>query len=150
MKRFFFDCGSRDGSTSLGFFILRVSTGLMMLFGHGIPKIEKFGELQKKFYSPLDYIPPQISLLAALGAEVVAASLLVLGLLTRPAAFVFGFAMVVAAFGYHANDPLFSTGGASREMAVLYLVPAVVLLLSGAGGWSLDAAIYKDNKRRRW
>jgi len=150
MKRFFFDCGSRDASASLGLFVLRVSIGLMMLIGHGIPKIKKFGEMKDGFYTPLDFIPPQVSLIALLGAEVVAASLLVIGLLTRPAAFVLGFAMVVAAFGRHAADPFFFAGGPAKELALLYLIPSIVLLLAGAGAWSLDAGIYRDTKRRRW
>jgi putative oxidoreductase len=150
MKRFFFDCGSREASASLGLLVLRVSTGLMMLIGHGLPKIKKFGEMKDVFYSPLDFIPPQVSLIGAMGAEIVAASLLVLGLFTRPAAFFLGFAMVVAAFGYHAADPFFAAGGPAKEMAVLYLIPSIVLLLTGAGAWSLDAGIYRDPKRRRW
>ena len=66
-------------------------------------------------------------------------------------AFVFGFAMVVAAFGAHVADPWFAGGpGPSKELALMYLIPAVAIILSGAGAFSLDAAIHKESKRRRW
>lgn len=156
MKKFLFDCGTRDATASLGLFSLRVMVGLMMLIGHGIPKIENFHAILKHgFYTPdlfpLSLMSPQVSLLMAIGAEVVASALLVLGLMTRPAAFVFGFAMVVAAFGAMATAPWFSAGPEpAKELALLYLIPVVAVILSGAGGYSLDAAIYRDSKRRRW
>ena len=55
---------------------LRVTTGLMMLIGHGLPKIEKFAKLKASWYVP-DFFPfyfmsPQVSLIATIGAEVVA------------------------------------------------------------------------------
>lgn len=156
MKKFLFDCGTRDATASLGFLALRAMVGLMMLVGNGIPKIQNFQTILKKgFYQPevfpLSLMSPQVSLLMLIGAEVVASALLVLGLMTRPAAFVFGFAMVVAAFGAHAADPWFSSGpGPSKELALMYLIPVIVIILSGAGGYSLDAAIYKESKRRRW
>jgi putative oxidoreductase len=154
MKKLLFDCGSRDPLAAPAIFILRVSIGLMMLIGHGIPKLQKFGQMKDSFYVPdffpLSYMSPMVSLIALILAEVVAAALLVLGFLTRPAAFVLGFAMVVAAFGRHAADPWFFTGGAAKELALLYLIPCVVLILSGAGSYSFDAMIHKDGKRRRW
>lgn len=148
MKKFFFDCGTRDLTASIGIFVLRVSIGLMMLFGHGLPKLKNYESLREKFKAPgsLDFIlNGPISLILAIGAEVGAASLLVIGLATRPAAFIFGFTMVIAAFDVHAADPF-----ARKELALMYLAGAVAVLLTGAGTWSLDAAIHKDTKRRRW
>jgi putative oxidoreductase len=156
MKKFFFDCGTRDASASIGFLALRILVGLMMLVGHGIPKIQNFHAiLAKGFYQPdifpLSLMSPQVSLLMAIGAEVVASSLLIVGLMTRPAAFVFSFTMVVAAFGAQGADPWFSGGpGASKELALMYLIPIIAIILSGAGSYSLDATLYKESKRRRW
>lgn len=155
MKRILLDCGTRDATASLGLFSLRVMTGLMMLLGHGIPKIQKFDAIMAKgFYQPdffpLNLLPMNVNLALTIGAEAVASSLIVLGLMTRPAAFVLGFAMVVAAFGAHHGAPWFSTGGPSKEMALLYLIPCIAIILSGAGSYSLDAVLHKDGKRRRW
>lgn len=153
MKRFFFDCGTRDVTASLGILALRVLIGLMMLIGHGIPKIENFAAKKASFYVPdffpLNFMSPQISLMAAITAEVGAAALIILGFATRPASFVLAFGMVVAVFGFHGGDPWFSPGR-SKELGLLYLIPLVSIIFSGAGLFSMDAALYQDTKRRRW
>jgi putative oxidoreductase len=155
MKRFLFDCGTRDGVASMGFFALRVMTGLMLIFGHGLAKIRNFDAILAKGFHvpdflPLSFMSPKISLLAAIGAEVGAAAFVVLGLMTRPAAFVVAFTMTIAAFSAMRDAPWFYTGAPAKELALLYLIPMIVLILTGAGGWSLDAAIFRDAKRRRW
>jgi putative oxidoreductase len=154
MKLFLFDCGTRDPLASTGLFVLRVGFGLMLLLGHGIAKLQNYSEMVKTWSVapaiwPLSKMSMPMSLMATIGAEVGASALLVLGLLTRPAAFVLGFAMCVAAFQVHALDPFFSQGGAAKEMAVLYLIPAFVLIITGGGQFSLDAAINNDKRRRR-
>jgi hypothetical protein len=35
-------------------------------------------------------------------------------------------------------------------MAVLYLIPCFVLIITGAGQWSIDAGFDTDKRRRRW
>lgn len=154
MKRFLFDCGTRDPLASTGLFFLRAGFGLMMLFGHGIVKIQNYDAMLAKWSIapgiwPLSKMSMPMSLISTIGAEVGASMLLVLGLMTRPAAFVLGFAMCVAAFQVHALDPLFSKGGAAKEMAVLYLIPAFVLIITGGGQWSLDSVLSTDKRRRR-
>jgi len=157
MKRFLFDCGTRDTIASIGIFALRVMIGLMMLVGHGIPKVKHFDAILEKGFPVPDFFPlkamsPAVSLMATIGAEVVAAAFIILGLCTRPAAFVLGFTMVVAAFSVMADAPWFIGPGvsAAKEPALLFLIPMIAIILTGAGSWSLDAAIYKDGKRRRW
>lgn len=155
MKKFLFDCGTRDASTSLGLFVLRVGTGLLMFFGHGLGKIQSFAEKKEGFpvpdFFPLKYMSPPISLMATIGAEVGCAALLVLGLATRPAAFVLAFTMTVAAFNIQASGPWFISGGpGAKELALLFLIPSVALLLSGAGKFSVDAAILNNDRRKNW
>lgn len=154
MKKFFFDCGTRDATASLGMLFLRVCIGLLMFFGHGLGKLQGFAEKKDKFpvpdFFPLKYMSPPVSLMATIGAEAVCSILIVFGIATRPAAFIFAFTMTVAAFHIHGGHPWFSMSGPSKEMALLYLVPAVVILLTGAGSYSLDARILKEGRRRRW
>lgn len=156
MRAFLFDCGTRDSTASLGILALRVFTGLMMLLGHGIPKLMGFQDMAKGFFVPdflpLSYMSSEVSLIACLVGELLASSLIVVGLATRPAAFVLGFTMVVAAFHVHGADPLFMGPGvaAAKEPALLYLIPCVALILSGAGSYSLDALLHHERRRRRW
>lgn len=157
MKKFFFDCGTRDLTASLGILALRVSIGLMMLVGHGIPKILHYTAKKDAFhvpdFFPLKYMSPPVSLMACIGAEVVAALFVIFGLATRPAAFFLGFGMVVAAFGVHQGDPWFLNPPAvvaAKEHALLYLLPMIAIIFSGAGIYSLDSGIYKESRRRRW
>jgi putative oxidoreductase len=157
MKKFFFDCGTRDATASLGFLTLRLLVGLMMLIGHGLPKMRNYEALKDLFFKPeifpFSLLTPPMSLSLAIAAEVGAALLVILGLATRPAAFVLGLCMVVAAFGYHGAAPWFQAGPnlvETKELSVMYLIPMIAIILAGAGSYSLDAAIYKDGKRRRW
>lgn len=154
MKKFLFDCGTRDATASLGILFLRVCTGLMMMLGHGIPKIQSFAEKKDGFpvpdFFPLKYMSNPVSLMATIGAEVGCAALLILGLATRPAAFIFAFTMIVAAFGILGNAPWFIPDGIGpKEGPVLYLIPAVAILLTGAGQYSVDASILKE-RRKKW
>lgn len=155
MKPFFFDCGTRDATASLGILALRVMTGLMMLIGHGIPKIQNFAMLKKFFYVP-DFLPlgwSSASLIACISAEAGAAVLVIFGFATRPAAFVLGMCMVFATFGKMGAAPWFQKTATlvdTKELAVLYLIPMVAIILAGAGSYSLDAQLYRDPKRRRW
>jgi len=157
MKRFLFDCGTRDATASLGLLVLRLSAGLMMLIGHGLPKVRAYGMLKEKFYVPdffpLSLLSPQASLLATITAEAVASLFIILGVATRPAAFLLGFTMVVAAFGVHQSAPWFVKPPdilVAKELALMYLVPMLVLIVSGAGLYSSDALIRTDARRRRW
>lgn len=154
MKKFWFDCGTRDAVASGGLLVLRVCTGLMMLIGHGWSKIGAFEQAKDGWpvagIWPFSMMSPPVSMAATIAAEVGAAAFLVLGLATRPAAFLLGFAMVVGAFQVHALDPFFMPRppGASKEIAILYLIPCVALIISGAGGYSVDRMIYKEKKKR--
>lgn len=149
MKKFLFDCGTRDLTASFGILVLRVATGLMMLLGHGLPKLQGYEKLKVQWFVPdffpLKYMSSPVSLMATICAELLAPALIIIGLGTRPAAFIMSFAMVIAAFDKHSADPF-----DVKEKALLYLVAGVVILLTGAGSWSADAGLYKEGKRRRW
>jgi putative oxidoreductase len=155
MRKFFFDCGTRDATASLGILSLRVMIGLMMLIGHGIPKIQNFATQKDFFYVPA-FLPVKmasISMMACIGAEVAAATLLILGLATRSSAFILGLCMVVAAFGAFGGAPWFqktATLVETKEVYILYLIPMIAIILAGAGNHSLDSLLYRETKRRRW
>ncbi|GAA5480982.1 DoxX family protein [Haloferula sargassicola] len=153
MKKFLFECGTRDAVASGGLLVLRVGFGLMMLIGHGSAKIGMFETAKDSWPVPglplLSLMSPPVAMLATMAAEVGCSALLVLGLLTRPAAFLLGFTMLVAAFQVHAGAPFFMTGeGPSKEPAMLYFLPCLVLVISGAGLYSIDSLAYREKKRK--
>ena len=152
MKKFLFDCGTRDHVASAGLLALRWGFGLMMLIGHGWAKVGMFEAEKDNWSVPdlplLSLLSPPMAMVGTIVAEVVCSALLVLGLLTRPAAFVLGFTMLVAAFQVHGEHPFFMAGGPAKEPALLYFIPYLVLIISGAGLYSADAAIYREKRRK--
>ena len=126
---------------SFGLLLLRVSFGIMMLVGHGWDKLIFFSEKASSFPSPVGLGGP-VSLFLVVFAEVFCSLAIVIGLATRLAAVPLVITLVVAAFVMHGDDPW-----QRKEAAVLYLVPFLTLVFSGAGSFSLDAVIRKRRKR---
>lgn len=155
MKQFLFACGTRDTTASVGILALRLSFGLMMLLGHGLPKLQNFQKIieNKAFYTPdffpLNWMSMPVSLGAAIVAELGCAALIIIGLSTRWAAFILGFTMVVAAFAV-LNDAMWffqpGSGKPFKELALLYLVAMIALILTGPGRFSIDALIDKPRR----
>lgn len=116
---------------NLGKLALRLSSGGLMLT-HGIPKLMNFSAKAAKFPDPLG-IGSTASLTGAVATEVGCSLLIMIGLMTRPAALPAAFTMVIAAFVVHAGDPF-----ARKEKALLYLVMYLALACMGPGEWSVD------------
>jgi putative oxidoreductase len=119
-------------SLNTGLFVLRILTGLFIALGHGINKIpppEGFIRIVSSLGFPF---PGLFAWIAGL-SEFAGGILLILGLLTRPSAFLLIVTMMVAAFLRHSADPF-----ARKELALLYLFIFLFILLVGAGKFSLD------------
>jgi uncharacterized membrane protein YphA (DoxX/SURF4 family) len=61
--------------------------------------------------------------------------------------------MVIAVFGFHGTAPWFVSPPTivdTKELGLLYLIPMVVLIITGSGAYSIDATLHRDVKRRRW
>jgi putative oxidoreductase len=83
-------------------------------------------------------VAPLTSMLGAAGViEVVAGGLIVIGLFTRPAAFVASGTMAVAYWMAHAPQGAFPIGNGG-EAAILYCFVFLYLVFAGPGAWSLD------------
>ena len=153
MKAALFGCGTRDPLAGWGLLILRVAIGLMLAIGHGWPKAAAYGLIKDEWFVPmfLPFLPPPVSLVLTIALELAAALLLVLGMATRPAAAVLVFTMAVA-FLVHEGAPWFigPDVDVAKEPALLYLIPALVLLVTGAGDKSMDALIMKPKRRSKY
>lgn len=120
------------------FVLLRVVTGLMFLC-HGAQKLlGAFGGMGDGGGTV-----PLASLMGVSGVlELVGGSLILLGLFTRPVAFVLAGEMAVAYFQVHfphAFWPIENHG----ELAVLYCFVFLFLATHGAGSYSIDAELSK-------
>ena len=126
------------GSTDLALLLLRVWSGLAMLFLHGWGKMVNFNQVAERF--PALVGTPSLSLGLAVFAEVVCAVLLTLGLFTRFAALNLAVTMGIAFFAVHGGA---LSGENSGELAFIYLATYAVLLLAGGGRFSVDARLGK-------
>jgi putative oxidoreductase len=115
--------------------ILRIVAGLIFL-SHGATKLLGYPP------SPVPLPPiPLLSLYGIAGMlEIVGGLAIVLGLLTRPIAFVLCGEMAVAYFMSHAPKSFFPTVN-NGEPAVLFCFIFFYLMFAGAGAWSVDALI---------
>ncbi len=120
-------------SPDVGLLLLRLTLGLTMFFGHGLPKAQNFSTTAPKFLPVLG--SGEFGLGLAVFAEVVCAALLVLGLFTRFAALMLAITMAVAFFVVHKGA---LSGPSSGELALIYLVGFLTLVFAGAGKFSAD------------
>ena len=134
---------SNGGYASL---ILRVPVGLT-LAAHGAQKL--FGwfggyglEGTGQWMASLGLEPGYLMALMAGGAEFFGGLALVLGLLTRPAALVTAFAMLIAIFAVHIGNGLFMANN-GYEFALTLFVVTLALAIQGAGRFSLDKVLLK-------
>lgn len=127
---------------AIGVLILRVGAGVLMMT-HGWGKVKRMLDGNWEFADPIG-LGPTLSLIAVAGAEFVCAGMVVVGLFTRAAAAPVVFAMLIAAFVIHANDPW-----VRQEMPLLFALMFFVLMWTGGGRFSLDALMWPALKRRR-
>ena len=116
--------------------ILRIMSGLLLL-QHGTAKILGFPALPQ-------FANVQIASMSGIAGliELIGGALLVLGLFTRPAAFVVSGMCAAAYFMAHASRSFYpiANGG---ELAALYCFVFFYLIFAGPGPWSVDSAIRK-------
>lgn len=120
--------------------ILRVPLGVI-LAAHGAQKL--FGwfggyglEGTGNWMASIGFEPGYVMALMAGSAEFFGGIALVLGLLTRPAAALAAFTMLMAMTVHVGNGLFVSNNG--YEFALILLVACVALALQGAGSFSLD------------
>jgi len=114
--------------------VLRIVTGYLVI-PHGTAKL--FGAPHQEMFDGLQLM----SLMGLAGIiEVFLGALFLIGLFTRPVAFVLCGFMAVAYFMAHGSQgnvllPMLNQG----ELAVLYCFVFLYFVFSGAGAWSVDA-----------
>ena len=113
--------------------ILRIMAGLLLM-QHGTAKLLKFPVIQQMVNIDLASLPGIAGFF-----ELIGGILLVIGLFTRPVAFILSGMTAVAYFVAHAPRGFYPilNGG---ELAALYCFAFLYLAAAGPGPWSIDAA----------
>ena len=130
-------------STDMALLLARITFGGSMLIAHGWPKLQNFSTVSEKFPA-LFGLSSSTCLGLAVFAEFFCAILLILGLASR---FALSQLIITMAVGMHFHmnvlkQQLFdSPGKPSAELAFIYLMIYVVLMILGPGRVSLDAII---------
>ena len=117
--------------------VLRIVSGLIFM-AHGTQKWLGFPPL------PADRAGPGIATMSGAGGviELVGGVLLVLGLFTRPVAFIMSGEMAVAYWWAHAPRNFFPVIN-QGDAAILYCFIFLYIIFAGGGAWSLDKLIWK-------
>ncbi len=137
MKKLLFSWRTNKNLVDLWLLISRVALATFMLT-HGYPKFLKL--LAGGPYSFADPfgIGVAASLVLAVLSEFIAPLFILFGLFSRLASVPVIFTMFTAAFIFHAADPF-----ARRELALLYLVGFLAILILGPGKYSVDRMMKK-------
>ena len=119
---------------------LRIATALIFML-HGTQKLFGFPS------APASGLPPLFSLYGIGGIlELVGGLLILLGLFTRPVAFILSGEMAVAYWMFHAPRSLYPVlnGG---DASILYCFVFLLLVFTGPGAWSLDSVLANRGQR---
>jgi len=126
-----------DGAFNFALLVQRVATGLLLLIGHGLPKIQNFSDLSLTFPDPLR-LGHRSSLILVILAELFCSMFLALGLFTRIVAFIIVFEFSVAVSIVHHGQSLKIV-----EPAALFLTSVFTILIIGPGRVSVDGMMGK-------
>jgi putative oxidoreductase len=117
-----------DGREEQSYALLRIVTGFLFIW-HGTQKLVNF---------PVEFPYPLSPLMYSAGAiEMVGGVLVMIGLFTRPTAFICSGTMAAAywmAHGMNSVFPIINRG----ELAALFCFAFLFIAVRGAGIWSLD------------
>lgn len=116
--------------------VLRIVTALVFM-QHGTQKLFAF--------PPLDYPQPEMGSLFWFGGilEFAGGLLVLLGLFTRPVAFILSGEMAAAYWMFHAPVSFFPPLNRG-DAAILYCFVFLYFVFSGPGPWSLDAMMRRS------
>ena len=122
-------------AVNTGLLILRVGAGLSVFLKHGVEKLTGYSTMVQHFPDPI-HIGSHASLAYALVADGICSLLVLLGLMTRPAAFL-GLINLLTAF-FLVHHAAFYRRDSGAELVLAYITIYTALIITGPGRLSLD------------
>ena len=133
-----------ERARQITFFLLRVVAGLLFLQAGGMKIFDWFGGIPAEHGGHPTFLS-QTWIGGVL--EFFGGAAVLLGIFTRPVAFILSGEMAVAYFQFHFPQSFFPTVN-NGAPAVLFCFIFLFFAAHGAGEWSLDAMIRKMRPRR--
>lgn len=140
LLNFIFPAKEESTKTSTLLLVARVVFAAL-LATHGYQKLMGFSAMSTQFPDPIG-LGSELSLTLAIFGELVCAISVIFGFLTRLALIPMAFTMCVAFFITHGGSI------AEGELAFVYLVIFILLLIAGPGKYSIDGIIGKKLRRQ--
>ncbi len=128
------------GDIDIGILILRITTGFLMFFNHGLGKITAGTERWERLGHALtdiigiDAFHVFFGFMASL-AESLGAILIAFGLFTRISSFLLFFTMAIASLKHFIKDDF-------SELALVYALLCIVIMIIGPGKYSADRYLF--------
>jgi putative oxidoreductase len=129
----------RPWSLDMAALLLRLLFGGLFIY-HGWGKIEGYNTILPQFPDIIG-IGAKLSYNLVIFAEFICGILVTIGLLTRLAVIPILITMIVAYFKAHAGAAF-----AVKELAFLFLLLTLVILLLGPGRYSVDRLLFKEKR----
>lgn len=126
-------------STDLAALLLRLIFG-GLFFYHGYDAVAHY-QLYLSMSQPIIGLPAKLAFDLVVFTQLICGLLVALGAFTRIAVLPLAFAMGVAVFVAHANDPFYK-----KELALLYLLLTTVVFVLGSGRYSVDAILFRKKR----
>ncbi len=133
---------NNDRAKEAALFLLRAVAGLLFLQAGGMKIFDWFGGVPAQFGGHPKFLS-QVWIGGVL--ELYGGAAILLGLFTRPVAFILSGEMAVAYFQFHQPNGFWPVQN-HGESAVLFCFIFLFLAAYGAGEWSLDALFRKKQK----
>ena len=131
--------------TSLNLF-LRLVTGGMMFYYHGFGKItagtdrwDRLGGRLSELIG-LDFLSTPLGFMASFSESIVALFIMI-GLFTRPSAFLLLFTMLIASL-----SNIITKGIDGSELSLIYLFLTLIIFIKGSDRFSLDSVLFSGKK----
>ncbi len=138
-NRRFFTTQLGQRSLDLGLLVLRFGAGLSLFLKHGVEKLTGYSTMVQHFPDPL-HVGAHFGLAFALLSDGICSLLVLLGLVTRPAAAVILTNLLTAFFFVH-HAAFFKEGHV--ELVAVYITVFAAILFTGPGRLSIDARLEK-------